>query len=272
MSSLLSHRQPLYKQKRAISNTYALVNDPFHHLLKRTYLKWLASVYTTVDDVIIMKTHLKPWLGYFGDKFSSKSHESDLPVLLHRVRHEESCTNHSFIYAGLFDKKYRSPEYLLSVLKEFENRIDYTFYFYSKGDCEEMIANNAKECQSIKKMGYVEQHVLDTAIYNASILVSIGNSVSNSIPSKLISYISFKKPIIHFSYHENDICNEYLAKYPLALIINQNNPVDVSCRQILSFIEKIKSFEVDEINVEGIYPMNTPKYSAKLIGSIIKNT
>ena len=243
-------------------------NDSYHKFLKFSYLKWLTSVYKTVDDVIIMKSHLNNWLAYFGDKFNYKSHESDLPVLLQRVLHEGTDANITFIYAGLLDKKYRSPEYLLEVLKELEKEINFNFYFYSKGDCEEMIAEKAKKMQSIKQLGYVEQDVLDTAIYNASFLVSIGNRVSNSIPSKLISYISFKKPIIHLSCQEDDICGHYLAKYPLALIINQDNSVEESCRQILSFMEEIKTID-DNINIDDLFLMNTPQYSASLIDSIV---
>lgn len=241
----------------------------FHVLFKHSYLKWLLSVYDIVDDVIVMKSHSESWQNTFSKKYGCKLHVADIPVLLPSINTRRSDTGISFIYAGLIEKKYRSPEYLLSVLYQLNNMIDFRFAFYSKGDCEEMISNAAKCIHGIKQMGYVTKEELETAMNNSSILVSIGNSISNSVPSKLISYISYKKPIIHFSSQKDDVCLSYLNEYPLSLVIHQNDTIPESCKRIVDFVENIDRLNIANLAIEELFKMNTPYYSANLINSII---
>lgn len=243
-----------------------------HKILDKSYKKWISSTYEVVDDIIVMQSHSAFWQNVFGNRFRLKQHVSDIPVLLSQDRYIMTNTKFSFIYAGLIEKKYRSPEYLLSVFNELSKEISFSFAFYSKGDCEDIISTAAKKIKGIQQMGYVTKKELDCAINNSSFLVSIGNSTSNSVPSKLITYISYKKPIIHFSSQADDVCNYYLNKYPLSLIIHQNQSIKESSNQILSFIERInnKSFISMNIDVEELFMMNTPKFSATLIDSILR--
>lgn len=237
--------------------------------LKHIYLKWLSSVYGNVDDIIVMKGHYGFWRKTFGSLYRSKVLVADIPVLLpHNCQRSENLKM-SFIYAGLLDKKYRSPKYLLSVLKELGRMIDYSFLFFTKGDCEDMIAEASRVIPGVEQKGYVTQVELDQAICNASILVSLGNSISNSVPSKLISYISYKKPIIHFSSQTNDICSRYLEEYPLSLIIYQNDSPKESCNRIISFFSSIKRVNINSIEIDSLFKMNTPHYSADMINKII---
>ena len=106
------------------------------------------------------------------------------------------------------------------------------------------------------------------AIINADILISIGNNISRSVPSKLISY---GKPIIHFSSQKKDVCCEYLNKYPLALIIHQNDSLETSCKKIVSFLKESKDKRLDSGFVQKIYPLNVPLYSVILITDRIHN-
>lgn len=245
--------------------------SPFYNLYDRSYKKWLSTVYNTVDDVIVMRSHMDSWEKNFAHSFHSKLHESDIPVLLPTPSITVKRKDVSFLYAGLLDRKYRSPKYLLSVLSELSKRNNFTFTFYSKGDCENMIATVSKENRNIRQMGYVKKEELEKAFNDAMFLINIGNSISNSVPSKLISYISYKKPIIHFSSQEDDICNFYLKEYPLSLIIRQENSIEESCSQIISFIEKFNNSDYNDLDIEEIFKMNTPKFSASLINSILNN-
>ena len=101
------------------------------------------------------------------------------------------------------------------------------------------------------------------AIINADILISIGNNISRSVPSKLISYISWET---HHSFFiaKKDVCCEYLNKYPLALIIHQND-------SIVSFLKESKDKRLDSGFVQKIYPLNVPLYSVILITDRIHN-
>lgn len=243
-------------------------NDTIYKLLEHNYRRWLRSLYKRIDNVIIMKSHLEYWRKVFGTRFQAKLKISDLPVLVPKPKNPDNFTQLSFIYAGLIEKKYRSPEYLLLVLKELSTKISFTFRFYSKGDCEAIISEFAKEVPGIQQKGYVTREELDKVMADTTFLVSIGNSISNSVPSKLISYISYKKPIIHFSSQKNDVCKSYLKDYPFSLVIDQSLSIEESARQVLSFIESLQKGLLQDIPINKLYEMNLPSYSANLISSL----
>jgi hypothetical protein len=239
-------------------------------ILTKIYDKWLVSVYTIVDSIIVMKGHANYWNIQFGKRFGNKMHVSDIPVLVeNQIAQTTKSESMSMLYSGILDRNYRSPSYLISVLQEMNQKIDFDFYFYSKGNCEEEIARATEKVASIHQMGYVSPEELTNKIECVNILVSIGNTVSNSVPSKLIFYFTRGKPIIHFSFNKNDVCIDYLDRYPYALIIDQLTPISKACDLIMNFIEASKGKPINISDIQKIFVMNTPSYSAKLIDMII---
>ena len=237
----------------------------------RVYVSWLREKYKCVTSVVVMKSHEKYWINQFGRDFANKMIVADLPIIVARSQGKRQASNEplKMIYSGLIEKRYRSPTYLLSVLQELEKKIEFEISFYSKGDCESEIAETAKNVKAIKRLGYVTPEELDKATIEADFLVSIGNSVSRSVPSKLMSYISYGKPIIHFSSQKNDVCCEYLDKYPLALVVNQSDLVEKSCEKIVAFLENAKGKILDYNFIQKEFILNDPKYSAELILQMI---
>ena len=245
-----------------VSNT-----DKLYKIYARAYDRFLRKVYSSLDSIIIMKSHEEYWNNCFGADFGHKMQVADLPILVDRRSCPKVNNNGpvKMIYSGLIEKRYRSPAYLLSVLKELHKRIDFEFAFYSKGDCETEISEVSKDINGIKQYGYVTPSELDRAISDSDILVSIGNSVSRSVPSKLISYISYGKPIIHFSSQQNDICKEYLEKYPLAFIVNQSKAVKDSAKEIIVFISSAKGKKIQFSELQKLYKYNVPEFSANIV-------
>jgi hypothetical protein len=245
-------------------------NSQIKALYNRAYERWLYQVYSEVTAAVIMRSHIDYWMSIFGKQFGSKVKVVDIPVLQQKeytlVQEHESIR---MIYSGLIEKRYRSPSYLLQVIKELEKTIDIDFSFYSKGDCEDEIKQAAMSVGGIRQFGYVPPDKLEKAIQDSDYLVSIGNTFSKSVPSKLISYISYGKPIIHFSSQEDDICNEYLQRYPLTLIIDQSKPIDDSIEKINSFLIETRKKHVAWETIVGLYRENCPSYSAKIIIDLI---
>ena len=238
----------------------------------RMYVCWLNKVYNAVDAVFVMQTHKEYWMRVFGDKYGEKMRLADIPVLVEKklpmVAPNEDAPV-SFIYAGLIEKAYRSPEYLLACLTELKKTMDFKFSFYSKGDCEDMIARVSDKIGGITQNGYVPQDELDKAIATTDFLVSIGNSVSRSLPSKIITYLAYGKPIIHFSSQSDDVCNEYLMKYPLALVIDQSMPILETCKKIMDFLTSAKDEKVDFEQIKDIFYLHLPSSSASIIHDVI---
>ncbi len=244
-------------------------SNGFQYLFNSVYRKWLYRIYSFMDKIFIMKSHEEIWRKVFENRYRVKLRVVDIPVLTPKPssnpKSRESVI--SFIYAGLIEKRYRSPHYLLSLLYELNKKMEFDFFFFSKGDCEHEIEIASKSIKGIKQKGYVNQDVLDEAIINTNFLVSIGNSLSRSVPSKLITYLSYGKPIIHFSSQKDDVCIEYLKDYPFALLIDQTVPIEESLNKICDFVRiannKSISFEI----IKRAYYINTPEFSVKSIVS-----
>lgn len=228
--------------------------------------KWLSEKYEIADTVIVMKSHEEYWKGKFEKRFGDKLKIADIPVLTEKPQNKQQEKKQaSMIYSGLLDKKYRSPSYLLSVLRELSKKIEFEFSFYSKGNCEEKIKSAVNEIEGIRRCGYVSQEKLEQVTENADILVNIGNSVSKSVPSKMIAYMSYGKPIIHFSSQKDDICKEYLYRYPLSLVIDQTDKPETACKKIAEFIEKTKGKREEFDKIRELFALSDPKYSANII-------
>ena len=239
-------------------------------IVNYVYSRWLKKIYERIDSIIVMKSHAEYWKREFVS-FVTKMNVADIPVLVPQGEALESYERCTIVYAGLIEKKYRNPSYLLKVLLELKQNLDFDFLFFSKGDCENEITKAATQYTGIRKMGFVKPEVLQTFLAHADFLVSIGNSVSNSVPSKLISYVASGKPIIHFSSQANDICKEYLANYPLGLIIDQSLPSSQACSLLYGFIMKNRGKNLEFDDIKRKFYLNTPEYSAKLIDKILNN-
>lgn len=236
----------------------------------RSYVHWQKRVYEQIDHIIIMKSHQVYWKKVFGKRFQGKLLVSDLPVLVqHNQSIKKTDESISMVYSGRIDSIYRSPKYLLSVLSELKKQLFFDFYFYSEGDCETVISEAAKQNSQIHQCGYVCQGELEKALEESDFLINLGNRTSNNVPSKLISYISFGKPIVHFSSQKDDVCRSYLEQYPLALIIDDSMKIDEAAKKLLFFVQSTKGKRLPFNLIESIFQENSPSHSAELITRIL---
>lgn len=247
-----------------------VAKSQIYGIYDRAYTKWLFRAYKKVTGIIVMNSHNDYWIKHFGSVFSKKMMLADIPVLIDSNKSTAYGNSRvRMIYSGLIEKRYRSPIYLLSVLKELSKIRNFDFWFFSKGDCEDQISKASEEIPGIKQFGYVAPSKLEQETMKADILVNIGNTFSRSVPSKLISYIGYGKPIIHFSAQADDVCSEYLENYPLSLILKQSDPVSITVDKIEQFIIQTQGKQVRYRDLNKSYEANKPEYSARLITEII---
>lgn len=239
-------------------------------LVNHAIERWSSKQYRYADRVVVMESHEDYWKKTFGKKHGHKLMTADIPVLvekpLPRVEKGEEEPI-SFLYGGLIEQAYRSPDHLLAVFEEYSKAEKATLDFFSKGDCEAKITETAKRVLGIRQNGYVSEAVLDEAIARADVLVSIGNRFSRSVPSKLITYLSYGKPVVHISLQKNDVCAHYLEQYPLGLVLNVCDSVEENVAKLRGFVDQAKKKNVGFEDVSKILPKNTPQYSTELIES-----
>lgn len=240
---------------------------------KKNYERWMNTNYYFADSIIIMSSHEEYWRKTWGKIHSRKLLIADIPTLCEYPKQE--CCNRNetpvMLYSGLLGEKYRSPYELLLIFNEISKKRSARLDFYSKGDCETMIASFSKHNPNIKQHGYVKQDVLDEAVKDADIFVSIGNRVSNSVPSKLITYFSYGKPVVHIASKAGDACEDYMKKYPLGLILYESDTTIENAQKLNDFMNNVLGKTADFSDVSKALYMNTPKYSVDLIENSIQS-
>jgi len=234
--------------------------------IRNTSSKYFSNkIYKKSHHIYILNCHKTSWLSNHI-KYTYKMKLVDLPILtpVQPIESLHSSFDNTLIYAGVLSKEYRSPQKLLDVFEILKNECNLNLYFFSNG-CEDMLNTYQNNNNKIHCMGYVEKKVLDQAISECVAVINIGNAVSNSLPSKLISYMASGKPIIHFSLQDQDVCKQYLDKYPLSLVISPHETISVISEKIMSFIKSINGKKIDYSTVSNLFPMNLPSYSTEII-------
>lgn len=229
-----------------------------------SYRLLLNRIYRRAKTIMILKCHENSWTNEYK-RHSKKMRVVDLPLLCDNHYENDDAAEQSLrlLYSGALDKEYRSPAVLLaafSALQEPTAKLE----FYSRG-CDEELGEAAAADERISCFGYVDQSTLTNAIRKADILLNIGNRVSNSLPSKLITYMTYGKPIIHFSLQENDVCVEYLKKYPLSLVIGKNDEVSETAERLKTFIQEVRGKSVPYEVLRHNFCSNLPSYSVDIL-------
>lgn len=177
----------------------------------------------------------------------------------------------TLVYGGAFYKGIRNPENMLELFSTLFKEIDLKIKFYSFGDCEDLISKYIeKNSGVIKKYGKVDREIIEKEYNKASFLISIGNTINNQTPSKVIEYISFGKPIIHFAKNLEDPIIELLKVYPVSLIIQEYN-MNLECekKRLKKFIEENKDVNIDRKKIMELYHNASPSHSAEIFSNII---
>lgn len=254
--------------------TYELdsVSDSFNsssfiqNIRKHIYNHKLKGIYKKADKIIIMQAHKEYFTNTFY-KYTNKMAVSDIPMLKEPINMHSKSANEkiTLIYSGLLDSKYRNP---LPLLKAFSSNvlkdIDFKITFFSSGDCRTIVEKHSFN-DRIEYKNIVPKRVLDEKIANSDFLLNVGNFNSNSVPSKLIVYLSTGKPIIHFAYNEKDSCLPYLEKYPLSLILFNSNNFELNAKKIKDFIKNNSKKRIEFSVIKSVFFMNVPDYSCDII-------
>ena len=268
----------------------SIVNNPeYKRGVKKLYYRRLRHIEQQVYDKAKLIIHLENNREYYTKnerykKYDKKTVYTDVPNLI-EVKDSKTKTEiieqstafdrYHITYLGSLFPDYRSPEYIISVLKKANESMDINCVFYSRGACEDIIERNEKENPNlIRKGGYVEHSIVNNIICHSDFLLSIGNKLTGddySLPSKVIEYIGSCKPIIHVCGGKNDSAVAYLRKYGLACIIDPNDSIDENAKKLISFLKEKKGICQDFRDLRMTFKMNDPVFTAKIIEQSISN-
>lgn len=118
------------------------------------------------------------------------------------------------VFTGMFYDTIRNPRELFEIFKLLPS--NYYLHLYYKG-----CSNIVEEYRSVLggrliTNGYItDKTEFDNMIRSMDILLNVGNAISNQVPSKILNYFSYGKPVLNFKNCEDDPIEKNYSVFPL---------------------------------------------------------
>ncbi len=236
--------------------------------------KWECKFYSSADLIINIKCNEMHNENSRYDIFREKMYISDIPLFdadlyEHNKRDKEKIKKSrvKLVYAGRLLSHLSSPDYLCRLVSITARKRPIQMIFYSSGDCRERIGKLDREIFLYE--GMVNHEELMCAYEESDILVSIGSKRAEMLPSKIFEYMSTGKKILHIAKVRDDICIEYYNKYPQALVIFEEDDIEMSSSRFLEFLD-LPSVKINMGELERLFKENTPGYTVDIMEMQLK--
>jgi hypothetical protein len=233
---------------------------------------WESLVLKYSDLYFVMKSHELHYSKKRFCKYKNKIKSTDIPLVKYVGTSKNNLINNSTpilcLYSGALNKRTRNPLYLLrqALDMSINQHIDMRLDFYARGNCENLIKEyEIKSNYRISLKDYMNHREFIIVLMKADILISIGNHISDMVPSKVFEYISTGKPIIHFYSNPNDAVVKYINKYPIGLNIYEHDDYDNNSSRIMEFIMNARGKTVGKGLIDSLFQENTPKYTTDIM-------
>lgn len=145
------------------------------------------------------------------------------------------------VFVGTLYKSLRNPEPLLrlfaALLRTSENL--HLHFFGPVNDCAHCFDDyNQLLGKNLHLHGTVPRAEAAQAMAEANLLVNIGNSTAHQLPSKIVEYVSMRRPILNLVCTAGDTSIPFLAEYPAAVsvVMEPNAPQKTDVAKVLALI------------------------------------
>ena len=201
---------------------------------------------------------LTPW--------REKVHVLGFPALLPRVMEPVEHDDIQCVFCGSLHPGMREPGFALALFRALH---DDAVTLTMAGGGWERFAADADETARVLGAKFVRPGLLPpdeaAALENrADVLVSLGNTYDNQMPSKLFGYFATGKPVLHLAVSENDPTLPYLARYPLALVLYRKDGVTPgTVAKLHSWLHNVQGHALPFAQTARLYPEFTPEKVAE---------
>lgn len=229
----------------------------------------LEKAFLEAADIIITTPIInKKFLKLYPVNLTNKVFEMEFPSLIIDQYNDLSLQNEGPIkclFAGNIYKGIRDPLYTLKLFGSLEND---NIELHLLGDCQIEVPEELKK-SNIFFHNRVTIDEVGMQMQEASILVNIGNKMSNQLPSKLADYVSTGKPIINV--YKNDECPSllFLDAYEYVLNIKENDDFEHDSLKLKEFILTNRNKRMTSDSIFEKYKKCTPEYCADLVARIV---
>ena len=132
------------------------------------------------------------------------------------------------VFAGSLHPEIRQPYALLSLFAALADVPGLQLVMVG-GGWENFPPDTADACRAalgerLRIIGQVPPETARSYMAGADVLINLGNTVTNQLPSKIFEYFSAGKPVLNLCANPEDPALAYFARYPLALTLFANDP------------------------------------------------
>ncbi|MDL2241964.1 glycosyltransferase [Bacteroidales bacterium OttesenSCG-928-L03] len=203
-------------------------------------LKFEHKVLENADGIIMMRAAKKKYVEFKSKiLFFSKIKFLDLPLYNPQTLNDEKVRKHFpsdqkvLFFAGSMPWNIRDPRFLLNVFSKIE---DPSIHLYLVGKTDFL--------EDIQKYSHCNIHFLGLQphckvmemMYEADLLVNIGNNLKGMVPSKIFEYMSTGKPIISTVKIKEDPASMYFQYYKNSLLLDEQEIILDSVLKLQNFI------------------------------------
>lgn len=145
------------------------------------------------------------------------------------------------VYLGTMYRNVRGPEGLLALFKRMlENTTrPIELHLFGNHTAYERTFNSLPEkfLKHVFLHGLVDREEALGAMQSATALVNIGNDTTYQLPSKLVEYAAFSKPIVNIVSRQNDSSVAFLRRHPCVLnVIADEADTDAMAHRAIAFV------------------------------------
>lgn len=168
------------------------------------------------------------------------------------------------LFCGWMYSDIRSPKYFFDIISKLDER--FCVYFMGK-ECDKL--RERFDFETKAEIVTLPQQPYQTAIdamFDADILINIGNSVPVHMPSKTLEYINTGKPVVNFYKFEECPTRYYTDRYPMCLnLFEGDGDIDKAAERFIDFCLENKDRRVNRDFIESGFADCTPQYIAQKI-------
>lgn len=164
------------------------------------------------------------------------------------------------LFTGVLPMRIRDPGYTLRLFEQIAgDEIELVFAGVTKAGLPEAYRQKPVTC-----LGMLPLCEARKLIEGADVLVNIGNTMTNQIPSKIFEYISTGKPIVNICKNRNCPTIPYMEKYEYALnLFEEEDILEEQAKQLAGFVRQNRGKRMTGAEIEKRFESSTPAYCAE---------
>lgn len=169
------------------------------------------------------------------------------------------------VFAGSLHPEIRQPYALLSLFAQLGDLPDLQLVMLG-GGWEHFPPDTPNACRAalgsrLVIAGQVPPETARSAMAGADVLINLGNTVTNQLPSKIFEYFSAGKPVLNLCSNPDDPALAYFARYPLALTLFAGDAGAPD--KLRAWLAETAGKQIDFAQSAAIFAENTPAAVAR---------